>query len=37
MQHALAIREQQLRVTHPDTITSLNNLAALYYSGTEND
>ncbi len=30
LQHALAIREQQLGPTHPDTALSLNNLANLY-------
>ena len=32
IERALAIREQQLGATHPDTATSLNNLAALYQS-----
>ncbi len=31
-QRALAIREQQLGAEHPDTATSLNNLALLYYA-----
>jgi tetratricopeptide (TPR) repeat protein len=30
LQHALAIREEQLGPTHPDTVSSLNNLANLY-------
>jgi tetratricopeptide (TPR) repeat protein len=29
---SLQIREEQLGATHPDTATSLNNLALLYYS-----
>jgi len=30
LQRALAIREKQLGKTHPDTATSLNNLASVY-------
>ena len=32
MQRALAIREEVLGPEHPDTATSLNNLAGLYYA-----
>ena len=31
LQRALAIQEEQLEAMHPDTATSLQNLAALYY------